>query len=132
MAYITVIETWHMGHRLPNHAGGCRNLHGHSYIAHVTLHGAIKDTEGAEDEGMVQDFSVLKTRLRSVIAGLDHKFLLCERDTLVSTMRGLPGVVIVPFVPTAENIAQHIINQLPDVWRVKLFETPTSYAEVLR
>ena len=28
---------WEMGHRLPLHDGACRNLHGHTYKAVVTL-----------------------------------------------------------------------------------------------
>ena len=48
-------------------------------------------------------------------------------------------VVVVPFTPTAENVAAYIFNELKDkfedtfstglkLYSIKLWETPTSYA----
>ena len=130
---ITVRAEWCMGHRLPNHEGYCRRLHGHQYTVEATVEGAIKQTKGAPDEGMVLDFGEVKTRLKALVGTLDHQFLLSENDPFVNVMKALPGVIVVDFVPTAENIALMILKNLPtDVMCVRVWETPTSYAEVRR
>jgi len=144
---ITIRVEWDMGHRLPNHGGLCRNLHGHRYAAEVTLSGGIKDTPNAPDEGMVVDFGPVKTLCRKLLTKRDHQFLLCEGDPLVGVMATLPGVVVVPWIPTAENIALDMLLRLREqvalaetrlvaaqqrdivVSRLRLYETPTSWAE---
>jgi 6-pyruvoyltetrahydropterin/6-carboxytetrahydropterin synthase len=149
---ITIRVEWDMGHRLPNHGGGCRNLHGHRYAAEVTLRGSVIVAAGAPDEGMVVDFGPVKQLVRGLLEERDHRFLLSESDPLFGQMRHLPGMVFVPFVPTAENIAADLLRQirmavdgLHGAWlaaaapadtarrvqvsRLRLYETPTSYAE---
>ena len=112
--------TFDAAHQLPNHAGKCRHLHGHTYKVRVYLRGKVKPINGASDEGMVEDFSVVKEVFKRKIASVcDHKFL---NET-----------VPVP-VTTAENLAgwmlQTLREELPSVVRVRVYETPTSYAEV--
>lgn len=120
-----------MGHRLPNHRGKCFNLHGHQYTAEVTAAGRIDDIVGAPSQGMVTDFTNVKERLRSIIDQWDHKLLLANTDPIASAMHNLPGVVIVSWIPTAENIARALFLLLPGlgVTSVKVWETPTSFAE---
>ncbi|MEN6605868.1 MAG: 6-carboxytetrahydropterin synthase [Bryobacteraceae bacterium] len=132
MPSVTVRVEWEMGHRLPNHNGRCYNLHGHHYIADVTVEGPIKTVPGQPDEGIVVDFSEIKALLRGQVALLDHKFLLSALDPLLPQLMILPGVVAVPYIPTAENIALTLLWVTPQVKRVRLYETPTSYAEVER
>ena len=132
MAEVTVTATFDMGHRLPHHQGACHSLHGHTYKAEVTIAGDINTEPMSPSEGMVVDFTSVKTALRAEIAKLDHKFLLHQYDKLAGKMVDLPGVVLVDFVPTAENIAQALLRALPSVSKVKLWETPTSFAEVSR
>lgn len=132
MPSVTVSVGWCMGHRLPNHQGGCRHLHGHEYRAEVTISGEINTMPMDSAEGMVVDFTDVKTRLRTEVAKLDHRFLLHQHDTLAGAMVNLPGVVLVDFVPTAENIALVLLKALPEASRVRLWETPTSFAEVER
>src|SRR6476646_11311270 len=43
-------------HSLPNHAGKCRELHGHSYRVELAFEGEIKPARGESDDGMVTDF----------------------------------------------------------------------------
>ena len=121
-----------MGHRLPNHNGKCRALHGHTYKVEVTIDGAICTIPNAADEGMVIDFTDIKALLKQELHKLDHKFLLYENDPYAPALAGLPGIVRVSFIPTAENIAQALLNALPAVTRIRLWETPTSFAEVER
>jgi 6-pyruvoyltetrahydropterin/6-carboxytetrahydropterin synthase len=129
-ASVTVRVEWEMGHRLPHHEGACRQLHGHRYVAEVTMRGEINHEPMSPSEGMVIDFTDVKTLLKAEVLKLDHKFLLHRYDELAGVLSGLPGVVLVDFVPTAENIATALLNALPDVSCVKLWETATSYAEV--
>jgi len=118
--------TFDAAHFLPNHKGKCANMHGHTYRMEVTVvrdNGKLSN-EGS-DEGMVIDFADLKTLVKAeVIDRMDHKVL---NDVL-------------PFRTTAENIVAHIFQVLTDklqsrgviVDRIKLWETPDSYAEAGR
>lgn len=132
MPSVTVKATFDMGHRLPYHNGQCHSLHGHTYTVEVTVHGDINTVPMAPSEGMVVDFTDVKQQLRAQIAKLDHKFLLHRYDPFVKDMAHLAGVVLVDFVPTAENIAQALLNAMPGVSVVQLWETPTSFATVAR
>lgn len=135
---VTVRMEWDMGHRLPNHGGQCRNLHGHRYVADVVFDGPVERGYGLSTEGMVDDFGTLKSLLRSEIDKLDHRLLICDRDPLATELRGMPGVVLVPFIPTAEEIAQALLRALRlsvgagsrcVVAAVRLWETPTASVE---
>lgn len=127
-----------MGHRLANHDGKCRNLHGHQYVLEVTLDGHPQTTSGDSSEGMLVDFAALKTLLDTQVHDqLDHAFMLAESDQIMNGFyQAQPDLkhVIVPFPTTAENIAQWIFNNLqpqipqlsPDLKlsSVQLWETP--------
>jgi 6-pyruvoyltetrahydropterin/6-carboxytetrahydropterin synthase len=128
---------WEMGHRLPFHAGLCRNIHGHSYEAHVVLSGE------PDAFGMVMDYFDMKLLIQSKIDELDHSFLCDASDTVVRTFLEEHGLkcVLVDFPTTAENIAamllDHVVSNLPsghrvDAVRIRVFETEKTYAEVER
>lgn len=118
-------------HRLMNHPGLCKNLHGHSYLFEVTIEGAVKSASG-----MVLDFKDLKTALEAVIGAWDHAVLLQDSDPLIKALEGVADfrVIVTPMPPTAEWMAGYIAsvlrqyNGLPVV-AVKVWETTTSYAE---
>lgn len=135
---IAVKAEWDMGHRLPNHGGECRNLHGHRYVAELIVAGLVDATSGAATEGMVADFADVKAIVRAEVAKLDHRFLVCDADPLLASLRDMPGVVAVPFVPTAENIAVALISACRcargvGAWwsfeSVRVYETPTAWVE---
>lgn len=126
---------WEMGHRLPFHEGLCRNMHGHSYEAHVILTGE------PDEHGMVMDYFDMKWLIQDKIDELDHCFLCDVSDTVVVEFLREHGLksVIVPMPTTAENIARllldHVCSQLPAEHRVKsvrlrVYETEKTYAEV--
>ncbi|WP_296445036.1 6-carboxytetrahydropterin synthase, partial [Rhodoferax sp. UBA5149] len=72
------------GHRIPDHKSQCRNLHGHRYTLLITLVGAVIDKDGQSDNGMVMDFSDIKTLAKTHLVDLwDHAFLVYRHDTSV-------------------------------------------------
>jgi 6-pyruvoyltetrahydropterin/6-carboxytetrahydropterin synthase len=135
------------GHRIPNHDSQCRHLHGHRYAIEVTLSGSIIDTEGAPNQGMVMDFSEIKSiAQRKLVDHWDHAFLVHAGDRpVIDFLATLPGhkTVILSTVPTAENLAREAFRILDreyrDVYanqlqlaRVRLYETPNCWADADR
>ncbi len=117
------------GHRLLNYQGKCRHLHGHNGRAEIVLEG-----ESLDQQGMLVDFSDIKRLLRTWIEDeLDHRMILCEADPAIPTLKQLnEPLVIVPWNPTAENIAKMIFDYAKSqefpVAEVSLWETPMSFA----
>ena len=135
------------GHRIPHHAGHCRHLHGHRYAIEITLAGEIVRTEGAAEEGMVMDFSDVKSIANTVLVSQwDHAFLVYQGDhAVVEFLASLPGhkTVVLPVLPTAENLAAEAFRILDaayrDTWsnqfslqQVRLYETPNNWADAVR
>lgn len=143
---ITTRLEFDAGHRIPDHKSQCRNLHGHRYALEITLSGDIINQEKMSENGMVMDFSDVKRIARdSVVDVWDHAFLVYKNDVeVLNFLKSLPNhkTVIFPSVPTAENMAAEAFrilkNQYKDTYgnhlkleRVRLFETPNSWADVL-
>ena len=134
---------WDMGHRVLNHRSVCKGLHGHRYKAEICVEGDLVEKKDASEEGMVIDFAdIKKTAQKFIQEELDHAFMVWEKDIeLLEFFKNSKGhkPVIVPFTPTAENVASYIFNELKDKFTdvfktglhlqsVKLWETPSSYA----
>lgn len=111
-------------HHLPLHEGKCRRPHGHNYVFEVELTGRLYDT--GPSTGMVMDFYALDRLVDEyIISQLDHQDL---NENKVLASYGYP---------TAENVALFIYEtmkrELADtVTRVRVYETPRSFAEVTR
>ena len=135
------------GHRIPDHQSQCRHLHGHRYAIDITLRGEIIRQAGSPLNGMVMDFSDIKTLARRNLVDVwDHAFLVWRGDTaLLSFLESLPGhkTVVLDRVPTAENLAAAAFDLLDPVYRdtygnhlrleqVRLYETPNCWADALR
>ena len=134
---------WDMGHRVLNHRSVCKGLHGHRYKAEICVEGDVIQDEGVSEEGMVIDFADIKKVANKFIQEeLDHAFMVWDQDFELLEFFNLSEghkPVIVPFTPTAENVAAYIFNMLKDnfldvfktglhLHSVKLWETPSSYA----
>ena len=134
---------WDMGHRVLNHRSVCKGLHGHRYKAEICVEGDLVEKKDVSEEGMVIDFAdIKKTAQKFIQEELDHAFMVWEKDIeLLEFFKNSKGhkPVIVPFTPTAENVAAYIFNELKDEFTdvfktglhlqsVKLWETPSSYA----
>ncbi len=93
---------------------------------------------------MVMDFSDVKAiAKKTLVDAWDHAFLVYENDTQVIQLLAQIAqhkTVILPCVPTAENLAAEAFKQLSaqyqDVYgnqlkleRIRLYETPNSWAD---
>ncbi len=112
------------GHRLLEHAGKCRHLHGHNGKVRITMESAELDRQG-----MVLDFSEIKR----VVSGwideqLDHRMLLRRDDPAVPVLEKIgEPLYLMDVNPTAENIAKLIFDYAAGqgfpVEEVRLWET---------
>lgn len=117
------------GHRLMNHAGKCKMLHGHN--AKVTIKVA---SESLTADGMVMDFSLIKEKTKNWLDQyLDHQMLLHKDDPVAEILQKAgEHVRILDVHPTAECLAQMIFefvqsNDIP-VTEVTLWETESCMA----
>ena len=117
------------GHRLLEHNGRCRYLHGHNGILEVDV-----EAEYLNDLGMVMDFSELRDIVKGwVDANIDHKMVLSRRDPAAPVLEELgEPVYLMDENPTAENLSKHIYEGAREqgvlVTEVRLWETPSSYS----
>ncbi len=95
------------GHRVVNQGGHCEQLHGHEYKFELFC-----AAEKLNDIGMVLDFGEIKKRLCQWLEDRwDHRFLVWNQDPWRDSLIKIdPKVVVVPFNPTAENIAEHMVE----------------------
>lgn len=132
------------GHRIPDHKSQCRNLHGHRYTIEITLVGEVIEEEGSSDNGMLMDFSDVKSLAHQHLVDVwDHAFLVYEKDAPVRNfLAGLPDhkTVVINKIPTVENLARTAFDILKPVYsdrygtglklhKLVLHETPNCWAE---
>jgi 6-pyruvoyltetrahydropterin/6-carboxytetrahydropterin synthase len=135
------------GHRIPDHRSLCRHLHGHRYAIEVTVSGDITRMDGDPRNGMVVDFSEIKTLIKQLIVDRwDHAFLAYQGDTaIIAFLDTLPDhrTVVLDVVPTAENLAQKafelldapvgvLANKSLTLENVRIYETPNCWADAKR
>ena len=125
-----------MGHRVYGHGGKCKHPHGHRYTALVTM-----ETGVLNELGMVVDFGDVKTTIGGWIDRvMDHGFCVFREDTgLLEAFSRVDDtkLLIVDFNPTAENLAQWMLDKLRlgevvpagvTITQITLFETPNCWA----
>jgi 6-pyruvoyltetrahydropterin/6-carboxytetrahydropterin synthase len=131
------------GHRIPNHDSLCRHLHGHRYAIEVTVSGPLIVHPHSPEQGMVTDFSHIKTIAWHLVDDWDHAFLVHVGDTAVRLfLDSLPDhrTVVFEQPPTAEHLAQVAFARLYGAYaaeygerltltRVRLYETPNCWAD---
>lgn len=86
----------------------CQNLHGHNWI--VTVH---CKAEELNEDGMVVDFKEIKNKIHGYLDHGNFNELL-------------------PFNPTAENIARWVCEQIPTCWRVDVEESKANIATYIK
>jgi 6-pyruvoyltetrahydropterin/6-carboxytetrahydropterin synthase len=124
---------WEMGHRLPEHFGKCKNIHGHSYRMIVELEGEV------DKSGMVMDYYDIKKIVDPVVEKLDHAFMVYKEDKeIISFLEKMKSkIVVVGFQSTVENISQYFLNEIKKTnfpqnvkkISVRIYETLDDYAE---
>lgn len=117
--------TFDAAHHLHEYEGKCKNLHGHTYKVIFGLSGFV------DDRGLMIDFGDIKEIWKSEIEiYLDHRYL---NETLPSMNTTAENMVVWIYEKMAEALAnrQHLYHDAR-VEFVKLYETPTSYAEARR
>lgn len=82
----------------------CRNLHGHNWVVTVFC-----CADRLNDNGMVCDFTHIKDKIHGF---LDHGNLN----------------ELLPFNPTAENIARWIVEQIPECYKAAVQESEGNVA----
>ena len=124
---------WEMGHRLPEHFGLCKNIHGHSYRMIIEFEGEL------DEQGMVIDFYDVEKKIAPIIDELDHAFMVKDDDVIaldfLEKLNSKKNVV--SFESTVENICKYISDQiiksnLPkniQYITVRVYETAEDYAE---
>ena len=133
------------GHRIPDHKSQCRNLHGHRYTLEITLTGNIITAEGNSDNGMIMDFSDIKSLAKEHLVDVwDHAFIVYEKDAAVRDfLATLPDhkTVVIDRIPTVENLAHVAFGILKGAYKDRygtglhlhklvLHETPNCWAEI--
>ena len=82
----------------------CEEMHGHNWIVKIYCR-----SRELNADGMVTDFTLIK---RKIEGALDHRNLN----------------EVLPFNPTAENIARWICDNVENAWKVEVWESEMNMA----
>ena len=135
---ITKEFKFEMAHALYGYDGLCANIHGHSYRLWVTVRGDVKKENKHIKDGMVIDFTDLKSIIKpTIIKKYDHSLVLNANSPHANLdLSAFDKVYYLPYQPTSENLvsdfANSITSLLPEnveLLKVVLSETVSSFAE---
>ncbi len=135
---LTKVFTFDTAHALEHYPGKCRYIHGHTYHLYVTVRGVIRNEFGHPFDGMIMDFSELKKWVRAAVVDLFDNALVLRKGSALASMPypDSERLLLTDYEPSCENMlldmVRRLLTSLPDgvfLARVKLYETPTSFAE---
>ena len=112
---------WEMGHRLLEHFGKCKNIHGHSYKMIIEFEGELNESE------MIIDFYDIDRIIKPLIEKLDHAFMVNKNDSDVLAFldKIKSKKLVVDFNSTVENICNFVLEE------IKKFELPQNISSVM-
>ncbi|WP_112181067.1 MULTISPECIES: 6-carboxytetrahydropterin synthase QueD [Paraliobacillus] len=114
--------TFDAAHHLHCYQGKCKNLHGHTYKVIFGISGMV------DEIGLVIDFGDIKEIWKEEIEiHLDHRYL---NDTLPNMNTTAENMVVWIYQKMEKALETHATHFRVEF--VKLYETPTSYAEARR
>jgi 6-pyruvoyltetrahydropterin/6-carboxytetrahydropterin synthase len=116
----------------------CKNLHGHTYYATIT----VQFEKAFQQGGITMLFSDIDSIAEPIFKQLDHAMLIHETDPLLDYLRAYIKecnddlkMVVYPYPTSCENIAQNLLNALRsaglNVVQIKLKETVSSTVTIL-
>ena len=111
---------WEMGHRLPEHFGNCKNIHGHSYKMIIEFEGELNNDE------MIIDFYDIDRIIKPLVEKFDHAFMVNknDKDVIEFLDKIKSKKLIVDFNSTVENICSYVLKE------IKKFELPENISSV--
>lgn len=113
--------TFDAAHHLFRYEGKCKSLHGHTYRLQIAVSGLLNE------RGMVYDFGNLKAIYKQHLEPqLDHRYLnesLPYMNTTAENMVYWIYKTVEAHLPAKDGLRME---------RVRLYETPSSYAEFRR
>lgn len=99
------------GHRIMNHEGKCRNIHGHNYIVEI-----VASSDKFNELDMIVDFSIIKEKLGNWIdKNWDHAFIFNKQDKSMEWIfERIPEMKIFKLDrnPTAEIMAEYLLKDI--------------------
>jgi len=119
---VVVSKSWQFqaAHSNPYHAGACKNVHGHTYTVRAWARrsdGGVQ--EYGHESGMVIDTRKLSAAWREIHERIDHTDLNESTPCDPTTIEMLAGWIMEQFQ----------LRGCPEVYRVRVYEGSTAYAE---
>lgn len=115
-------------HRLPNHKGDCRFLHGHNGIIQIFIEGELKNNDNVLESSMIIDFGDLKKLIKSqILTVIDHAVIVYKGDTdmkdLAFKINNSEKVLVLDKYPTAEVLAQWVYRAIEKMLKKLYFKS---------
>ncbi|WLR43014.1 6-carboxytetrahydropterin synthase QueD [Bacillus carboniphilus] len=116
--------TFDAAHHLHCYEGKCKELHGHTYKAILGISGYVNEI------GLVIDFGDIKKLWKCYVEPyLDHCFL---NETLPAMNTTAENMVVWIYEKMCTALKSWSGDQTTRIEFIRLYETPTSYAEINR
>lgn len=139
MLKVTKIFRFETAHAIHGYEGLCKNIHGHSYILHVTVGISNSNDDYLPGTGFIIDFKDLKKIINEVVVKpFDHALILSENFLQHHPeIKKMEHLHIWNIEPSVENMLVYIKKALEgkfpvglELCKLKLYETSDSYAEM--
>ncbi len=134
---LTKIFSFDTAHVLENYPGKCKHIHGHTYHLQVTITGEIINESNHPYNGMIIDFTDLKSWIQNSVLNLfDHALVLHEKSAIAKLdFPDSERIYFTKYTPTCENMLLDIVERLKQsapsniyLVELRLQETPTAFA----